>query len=196
MKRLSLVGLCLLFALPVLASPVTTDAIYGQNGLTLYVGPAVLAVPNDLGSATILSTVNSATVQNKQFDQSSNVEKQYVYTYDFSVLGGATGTYTLKGVQMPTGAVIRNVWADTITAPTNAAAGLGTIAIQAVSAGDIIATTGVTGFLTTTEFQGIPALSVGTMVKPTTALTPKIVIATKNITAGKINFFFDVLLSQ
>jgi hypothetical protein len=108
--------------------------------------------------------------------------------YDFAVDGGGTGTITMRGVPgdslgngLPAAATITGGYIDVETAVTSAT---GTVAIQAESAGDILAATGQAG-LTVGRKSIIPAGTGATSVKTTVNRALQMVIATAALTAGK-----------
>ncbi len=117
--------------------------------------------------------------------------------YSFAVQGGAVGTVNLKDadgkdLKLPANAIITNVIIDVLTAPTSG--GSATIAVSAVSAGDLLAATAigsVTGIV-----QGIPANSVGTAIKLASEKTVTASIAVAALTAGKFNVQVEYIVSE
>lgn len=117
--------------------------------------------------------------------------------YDFSKVGGAVGDIKLKTsdgdtFKLPAKAIIRRVLIDTVTAPTSG--GSATIALKAVSAGDLKAAAAFgtyTGLL-----DGIPAFSAATSIKTSAEIEPVITIGTAALTAGKIVVFMEYVLSE
>lgn len=118
--------------------------------------------------------------------------------YDRSVDSGAVGTVTLREAtsnkspcSLPDDAIITQVWVDTITTMTSTGNN-GTIALQANSAGDLLATIDADTIDDTTAiFAGVPVGTAATMVKLTAARDIKMVIATNAILTGKLNVFIE-----
>lgn len=117
-------------------------------------------------------------------------------TWDFSVQGGAIGTYKLFDENsvpalLPSGAIVTQVYSDTQTATTTSASG--TLALTLNSSGDLFTATAAA---TWSGIQaGTPTGSAATMVKATAARQLTAAIATGALTAGKVNFFVEFVLS-
>jgi hypothetical protein len=110
--------------------------------------------------------------------------------YDFAVDGGAVGTFTMRSAPggslgaantLPIGAEILSGYIDVLTACLS---GTGTIAINAESAGDVLAATAQAG-LTLGRKSIIPAGTGATAIKTTAARNLGLTIATGAFTAGK-----------
>lgn len=117
--------------------------------------------------------------------------------YSFAVQGGAIGTISLKDgdgqvLKLPANALIKNVVIDVITSPTSG--GSATIAVTAVSSGDLKAATAVASF--TGKLQGIPDNVVANMIKLSSEKTISIAIATAALTAGKFNVLVEYVVSE
>lgn len=120
-------------------------------------------------------------------------------SYSFAVQGGAIGTINLrdgdgKALKLPANAIIKNVVIDVITAPTSG--GSATIAVTAVSSGDLLAATAI-GSLTAGRYQGIPDdATVADMIKLTSEKTLSIAVAVAALTAGKFNVLVEYVVSE
>lgn len=113
-----------------------------------------------------------------------------VFLYDFSVHGGAVGDI-LTGLMIPKGAIIQNVFADVIVAPTSADS-TATIAVKAESANDLFTAAAVSGapWSTTGRKQGIPDFAtVADYKKTTVEREVTISIAVQALTAGKVDVY-------
>lgn len=124
--------------------------------------------------------------------------------YSFAVDGGAVGTLTLRDgltgkapCSLPNKAIITKAYYDVITQFVSTSND-GTIAIQANSAGDLLATVepDATNSITTGLYAMIPVGTAATMVKTTAARDIKMVIATHAFTAGKANFFIEYIYNS
>ena len=118
-------------------------------------------------------------------------------TYSFATQGGAIGTINLKDgdgkdLKLPANAIIKNVVIDVLTAPTSG--GSATIAVTAVSSGDLKAATAIASF--TGILQGIPANTVGTAIKLSSEKTLSMAIAVAALTAGKFNVLVEYVVSE
>lgn len=102
-------------------------------------------------------------------------------TWDFSVDGGAVGTY-LFGQQLPANAIVTNIWTDEETAVTGATS----VTLKAGS-------TALTGALDFPGDSGVKArsLAAGDAIKVTSAAELQIAIATNPATAGKVTFYVE-----
>ena len=106
-------------------------------------------------------------------------------TYDFSVDGGAVGTY-LFGQSLPAGAIVTNVWTDEVTAFTGATS----ITLKAGS-------TALTGALNLTASTGVNSqalASSATAIKVSSASELQIAIATNAATAGHVHFYVEWMI--
>lgn len=119
-------------------------------------------------------------------------------TYDFAVLGGATGSLNLLGpdgkkIIIPNKAIIRQVWIDIITACTSTG-GTGTIALNCNSAGDLLVA--VDADTLSGVNAGVPVGTAATMVKATAARTLVLAIATNPLLSGKFDVFVEYVQGQ
>lgn len=118
--------------------------------------------------------------------------------YDFSVLGGAVGTLTLKGVNgeasvvIPNKAVIIDCLIDVQTPLTTSASG--TVSFGANSTVDLKAALAAASY--TGRVACIPVGTAATAVKVTADRTLSAAIATGAITAGKFTVLVQYILSQ
>lgn len=108
-------------------------------------------------------------------------------TYDFSIDGGAVGTY-LFGTQLPAGAIVTNVWTEELTAVTGADA----VTFKAGS-------TALTAALDFTGDAGIQSRALAGSaagIKVSSASELQIAIATNAATAGKVRFYVEFMISK
>lgn len=131
------------------------------------------------------------------------VGKELVYkthcikgVYDFTKDGGAIGAITLKDlnrdlIKLPAGAIIKQVVIDTEVAPTSG--GLATIAFGINSTTDLKGATAIASFSGITA--GIPDGAATNMVKVTSAANLTLTVGAFALTAGKINFYVEVLFA-
>lgn len=119
-------------------------------------------------------------------------------TFDFAVLGGAVGTYTLRGedgkpVVIPQKAIVVNCLIDVITQGATAASG--TIAIgTGQAANDLKAALAAASY--TGLVACVPVGSAATSIKMTADRTMTAAIATGAITAGKFNVLVHYIISE
>lgn len=110
--------------------------------------------------------------------------------FDTAIHGTAVGAYGLR-IRVPKEAVICNVFADVITAPTSADS-TATIAIHAEAANDLFTAAAVSGapWSTTGRKQGIPDLATVADYKKTTVEREiTATIAVQALTAGKFDVY-------
>lgn len=116
-----------------------------------------------------------------------NGKQTVIAEYNFSVMGGAIGTFCLPSDLIPLGAVITNSYLDVITAL--ASGGAATVAVQVEAADDIQAAAAVSGApWSTTGRKDTTAPEPGTetgYIKTTAARTVTIVIAAAALTGGR-----------
>lgn len=113
-----------------------------------------------------------------------------VAQFDIAVHGAAVGAYGLR-VRLPKGAVIANVFADVIVAPTSADS-TATIAVHAEAANDLFTAAAVSGapWSTTGRKQGIPDwATVADYKKCTVEREITVTVAVQTLTAGKVDFY-------
>jgi hypothetical protein len=117
--------------------------------------------------------------------------------YDFSVNGGAVSTIALvddagNPAILPIKAIVTQVYSDTVTAVTTSASG--TLSLGANTTTDLYAATAAASF---TGIQaGTPVGTAATMVKLTAQRTISATIATGALTAGKVNYFVEFVISD
>lgn len=118
--------------------------------------------------------------------------------YDFSVLGGASGsTYVLKdsgggSATLPAGALIQRVLFDVINAPVGAGSSIA-VGTESTPANFKAATAVGTW---TGRLDGVPVGSAATAVKLSSEATVKAKITGAALTSGKINAFVEYLVSE
>jgi hypothetical protein len=113
-----------------------------------------------------------------------------VDTYDFSVSGGAVGDITLASSAIPAGAVITRVFHEELTNVTSG--GSATVTLKAGA-------TALTDAVAIATFSGVKSealASSATAIKVSAASDLKITIATAALTAGKVRFYVEYMISQ
>lgn len=118
-------------------------------------------------------------------------------TYDFTVLGGATGTLPLTGGTIPINSLVVAGLCEVITAPTTGSTT--TIALQVEGANDVITAASVAGapWSTTGRKAIVPVWSDLTKtIRTTAARVPSAVIGTAAATAGKFDLFLLYFVSE
>lgn len=130
----------------------------------------------------------------------TGLKKCLKFVYDFSVLGGATGSIVLTtpdGV-IPANFVVQNAWIDVLTAP-DSATHLSTFALTSgEGAGDLVVAALVSGapWSTAGRKVTIPLLgTIATWIKTTVQRSPAVVVAVEALTAGKFNLFVEGMVS-
>lgn len=130
-----------------------------------------------------------------------------VARYSYAVQGGSTSSAislltNLNNKRsyavLPSGAVIKNVWVNVLTAPTSGST-LATVALQAASAGDLLGSTLVTAL--PTFQQGVPTGATSTFVKLNAQKTIKVQVGpaaagSAPLTAGKFDVFIEYVLGN
>lgn len=126
-----------------------------------------------------------------------------VAVYDFAVDGGAIGTLSLLDDQgnpaiLPAGAIVTNVVANVITAPTSA--GLATVSLGTFASSSVTNLLGATAIASLTGFvAGVPVGTAATWVGPVPAgegLQLRAAIAAFALTAGKIYFVVEYVVCK
>lgn len=115
--------------------------------------------------------------------------------YDFSVQGGAQGSIDLdnaylKAVTLPANAIVTSVWAEELTNVTSG--GSATVTLNAGS-------TALTGDTAIASFSGITAVTLAGSaagIKVSADSDLKITIGTADLTAGKIRFHVEYMISE
>lgn len=108
-------------------------------------------------------------------------------TYDFSVDGGAVGTY-LFGTNLPANAIVTSVKSEELTAVT----GADSITLKAGST----ALTGAIDFTGDAGIQNRALAGSAAGIKVTSSSELQIAIATNAATAGKIRFMVEFYVSK
>ena len=115
--------------------------------------------------------------------------------YDFSVHGGAQSTIDLdnaygKAVTLPANAIVTNVWAEELTDVTSG--GSATLLLVAGST----SLTGATGYA---SFGGITSVGLAGSaagIKVSANSDLKVTIGTADVTAGKVRFHVEYMISE
>lgn len=124
----------------------------------------------------------------------------YQFVYDFTVLGGATGSIPLTQINgaLPNNFIIQNASLDVITGLTGGAGATGAVT-TGQAANDLVLATVVAGapFSTIGPKVTIPLLgTIATWIKTTAQRTPALVVAINAFTAGKFNLFVEGIPSS
>lgn len=110
--------------------------------------------------------------------------RQASFQYDFARHGGAIGAIVVAGDNIPAGAIILDGIIRVNTAPVGTSA---TVAIMALSAGDILAATAITSMTLNALLNVVPVGTAATAIRVTSAITGlTFTVATTALTAGKI----------
>lgn len=119
------------------------------------------------------------------------------FSYDFSARGGAVGDIVLAGTPLPKNAIVWDGVVDVIT-PLTGGAGATAAVSTAQSANDLITAADVTGapWSTAGSKALVPVGTAAASIKMTADRSPKLVIATNDLTAGKFNLFIEYYLSD
>jgi hypothetical protein len=123
----------------------------------------------------------------------------FQFVYDFSVLGGATGSIPLTQINgpLPNNFIVQNAFIDTISGLTGGAGSTGAVT-TGQGAGDLVIATVIAGapFSTVGPKITIPLLgTIATWIKTTAQRTPALVVAVNAVTAGKFNLWIEGVLS-
>lgn len=119
----------------------------------------------------------------------------YKYTYDFGILGGATGTIALTaaGSALPNNFVINEAWFDVITVLAGGAGATAALT-SGEAADDLVAATVATGAPWSTTGRKATLVVIGTIaswIKTTGIRSPALVVAVNALTQGKFNLFIN-----
>lgn len=125
-------------------------------------------------------------------DDSLSVKRVARATYDFDVDGGAVSAIGL-GVSLPDNAVIINSFYEVITAMASSG-NAGTFALSVESANDIV--TAVDADTVSGLVAGIPEGTLANAVKLTSEQEITFTIAVEDLTAGKVVFFLEYVVSD
>ena len=122
------------------------------------------------------------------------------FVYDFSVLGGATGSIPLTQINgpIPNNFVIQNAFIDVITGLTGGAGATGALT-TGQGAGDLVVATLAAGAPWSTVGSKVTIALLGTIatwIKATSSRSPALVVAVNALTAGKFNLFVEGYLSS
>jgi hypothetical protein len=128
-----------------------------------------------------------------------SAKSAFQFVYDFSVLGGATGSIPLTQTNgpLPTNFVIQNAFVDVISGLTGGAGSTGALT-TGQGAGDLVVATIVAGapWSTTGLKITIPLLgTVATWIKTSAQRSPALVVGVNAVTAGKFNLIVEGYLS-
>jgi hypothetical protein len=127
-------------------------------------------------------------------------KQTFQYVYDFTVLGGATGSIPLTQTNgpLPTNFIIQNAFIDVISGLTGGAGSTGALT-TGQGAGDLVVATLIAGvpYSTTGVKVTIPLLgTIGTWIKTSAQRSPALVIAVNAVTAGKFNLWVEGIVSS
>lgn len=131
---------------------------------------------------------------------SGSPKSVYGFVYDFTVLGGATGSIALTQINgpLPNNFIIQNACLDVVTGLTGGAGATGAVT-SGQAANDLVIATIVAGapFSTTGPKITIPLLgTIATWIKTTAQRSPALVVAVNAFTAGKFNLFVEGYVSS
>lgn len=132
--------------------------------------------------------------------KSGAVKETYIFTYDFSINGGAIGSIQLtqNSGSLPDKFVVQNVTIDMITALGSSGASTSAIT-TGQGAGDLVAATLVVSAPFSTIGQKatlvLPATA-SSFIKTTASRSPSLVVAVANLNAGKFKLFVEGFQSE
>lgn len=172
---------------------------------------AILAMPNQSFAMPIPANVefrlNHGTASGGPgvmlgYQVISNKVQLLRCTYDFAVLGGSSAAaLSLRApdgsvCKLPNKAIVKQALIDVVTALNSTSfTGIATVALGTGQAANDIKT--ATTYSTySAVMAGIPVGTAATAIKMTAERTPTITIATRDLSAGKINVFIEYLLSN
>lgn len=116
------------------------------------------------------------------------------FEYDFAKEGGAVGDITLRGSNLPKGAVVTDGVIDVETAVTGTTS---TVALKLVSAEDILAATAEASFSEDALLDVVPDGAVANMVGPLAANKNLVAtVAVNPLTAGKFTVALEYYVTR
>lgn len=147
---------------------------------------------------------NRMNSQSFQFGLGTELDRKVAAVrgrYDFSVQGGAVGSFNLledlddtqSTITIPDNAIITFAMVDILTAMASAG-GAGTIALSSEGAGDLLAA--VDADTLSGLVAGIPVKSAATAIKMTADRTLAGAIAVEALTAGKFDLYVEFYLGN
>ncbi len=145
-----------------------------------------------------MGTISPSEELGRELHKSKNVLKAI---YDFAVLGGAVGDVLLvdddgQAAMIPAKAVVTRAWSETITSVLSS--GSATVAGKLVGAADIQAATAKATLVAGAFVEGVPVGTAATFVKQSGAAPAQVkaTIAVAALTAGKIAYYLEYVLSE
>jgi hypothetical protein len=123
-----------------------------------------------------------------------NRKRVAVFEYDFAKDGGAVGDITLRGGDIPPGALIDFGLIDVVTALTSG--GSATIAIKLVSAGDLKAATAVATWALNATLASTAVGTAATTVKTTARVVPVMSVAVAALLTGKFRISLEYTVTR
>lgn len=116
-------------------------------------------------------------------------------TWNFAIDGGAKGLITpRKGLVLPAGAIITNVYWKTVTSVTGGANA--TLGLQLVVNEDLMQHRAVSTLTAGTLQAGVPINTLATFLKLSTEKTVKFATPTASLTAGKVDAYIEYVLGN
>jgi len=123
-----------------------------------------------------------------------NKKEVAYFEYDFAKEGGAVGDITLRGAQLPKGAIIKEGIVDVETAVVSG--GAATIALKLNSAGDVLAATGKASFSLNATLDVVPDGTAANSVKLTANKRLAATVAVAALTAGKFTVALEYVVTR
>lgn len=132
----------------------------------------------------------------QKYNLGTNLAKTHglvVGKYSYAIQGGSSAADisllrdlkdTSSTVVIPSGAIIKQVWFDVLTAPSG-----GSLAFKAQTTGDLKASLAAGSW--TGIVAGIPVGTAATMIKMTADRTVKMTVGSGTLTQGKINAYIE-----
>lgn len=145
-----------------------------------------------------LDRMNATALKYRLGKELHRAKNNLLAIYDFSTQGGAVSTISLKdadgvNVVLPLGAIITNVIAHAVVAVTTSASG--TLSLGANTTTDLMGATADSTLSLNAIVAGTPVGTAATSVRLTAERTISASIATGALTAGKVYYFIEYMLS-
>lgn len=150
--------------------------------------------PASSSNWSTVPTTQDGALDTLAAENSGAVTRSAKATWDFATDGGTVGTIDLSDATIPDNAIIIEVYASVVTAPTSAG-NTGTIKLVLPTDGDISVDITADGAGTATygDPSGAP---LSTEKKTTAARSLSVTIGTENITAGSIEYYVRYVISS
>lgn len=132
-------------------------------------------------------------VDNYLDDSDYNPKRIQRGVYDFTKSGGAVGSYSL-GVKLPANSIVTHAYFQNTVSFVDG--GSGTASIGCESTGDIYASADITGNSTGDITEGIQDDTIANYTTIESGCTPRLHIDGAAATEGKLNVFFEYIVTK